>query len=247
MRDSGQRFETLLHFEWKFLRYARTLSKLNGNLYPSGGHKQDVSWPVKPRPFVTLEAGELRANFGSSPFLYDVLRRLHRDRPRQWTPCTSAYTLRAVTVRIGRSGTKYAVLSAIIDQYPRLKVKLNPLDPSSRNLIDLPEIHEDAGHTLIHYLCTAQDQLLGVDSLPEDKRVPTELRIHVLVRYAAEICGLRVFGRLPKRRLSSFVKNSRLSIFKVLWKQSPQSFAIRSLVCPGCKLTLPAMKQSAIV
>lgn len=66
---------------------------------------------------------------------------------------------------------------------------------------------------MIHYLYTHQYQILGVDSLPDDERIPTEVKLSVLAYCAAKLCGIDELEALSKTKVEELSKH--LSIFDI--------------------------------
>lgn len=96
-----------------------------------------------------------------------------------------------------------------MEQYPGLKAKLNPHNLDAP--IDLREVDEDIGHTLIHYLFTGQYQTLALD--PDDVRIVTEFKRSVLAYCAARLCGIERLEELTKAKVEELSKG--LSIFDI--------------------------------
>lgn len=121
----------------------------------------------------------------------------------------SPYTTRAVIVSIGASGAKYTVLQAIVDQYPGLTARLDP--KSHGALIELPEVDEDIGHTLIHYIYTTRYETLPLGSVPDDVKTATEFKRSVLAYCAAKLCGIATMEETTKAKMEEYRKG--LSVF----------------------------------
>lgn len=77
-------------------------------------------------------------------FLYTDLHALH-----------SPYCTKPWTLLIGPHQTSYTVLHGILSKYPQLMG-----NPGWSCTVELPEVCEDAGHTLIHYLHTGTYETL---------------------------------------------------------------------------------------
>jgi len=123
----------------------------------------------------------------------------------------SPYTTRALTVSIGESGAKYTLLEAIVHQYSGLKQRIDP--KSFDTPIELREVDEDIGHTLIHYIYTGRYQTLGLDSIPSDLRTTIEFKRSVLAYCSALLCGIETLEELTKAKMEELSKE--LSIFDI--------------------------------
>jgi len=123
----------------------------------------------------------------------------------------SPYTTRAVTVSIGASRAKYTVLQALVEQYSGLKERIDPANPDAP--VELREVDEDIGHTLIHYLYTKEYQTLSLTSLPDDVRTANEFKRSVLAYCAARLCGIEKLEELTKAKIEELSKE--LSIFDI--------------------------------
>ena len=123
----------------------------------------------------------------------------------------SPYTTRAVTVSIGASGAKYTVLQAMVERHSGLKKRIDPSDPDAT--IELREVDEDIGHTLIHYLYTGFYQTLNLASLPNDVKTATEFKRSVLTYCAARLCGIEKLEELTKLKIEELSKE--LSLFDI--------------------------------
>lgn len=89
-----------------------------------------------------------------------------------------------------------------------LKQRVNP---ARYDGIDLPEVDEDVGHTLIHYLLTGQYQTLGSDSVPDDWKAATEFKRSVQAYCAAILCGIEGLEDFAKTKMEEL--SSELSVF----------------------------------
>ena len=110
---------------------------------------------------------------------------------------------------IGTSGAIYTLLQAIVDQYAGLKKRVDTPRPGTT--IELREVDEDVGHTLIHYIYTGQYQTLGLESVPFDLRATTEFKRGVLAYCAALLCGIESLEVLTREKMEE--SNKDLSLF----------------------------------
>jgi hypothetical protein len=114
----------------------------------------------------------------------------------------SPYTTRAVTVCIGASGAEYTVLQAIINQYSGLKERLNTKSP--RAPIELRQVDEDIGHTLIHFIYTGRYETLPLGPIPDDAKKTAEFKRSVLAYCAARLCGIEALEDVTKVKMEEF-------------------------------------------
>lgn len=80
--DGGQKF--FFTFNGNFAGPSKLFIAFEPRLRSLGAYEEESSLLHKLwksfHPFVILQGGKLRANFGSHPFLYDPSRRLHREK-----------------------------------------------------------------------------------------------------------------------------------------------------------------------
>lgn len=114
-----------------------------------------------------------------------------------------------MTVSIGTGGAIYTVQEAIVNQYAGLKKRLDHDRPDKP--IELREVDEDIGHTLIHFIYTGQYEILGLDSASHDAKTATAFKRSVLAYFSALLCGIDKLGELTKEKMEELSKD--LSIF----------------------------------
>jgi hypothetical protein len=81
-------------------------------------------------------------------------------------------------------------------------------------IIELPEVDEDIGHTLVHYLLTGAYQTLKPQDDLGTPNSTTEYRRSILVYFTASKYGLDILTDHARRNMELFDK--RLTIFEIL-------------------------------
>jgi hypothetical protein len=79
--------------------------------------------------------------------------------------------------------------------------------------IELPEVDEDIGHTLIHFIHTQNWSTLGLGGVPENVRATAEFKRSVLAYCAAVLCGIEQLEELTKSKMEHFRK--QISLFDI--------------------------------
>lgn len=134
------------------------------------------------------------------------------------TPAKSAiytaltYRMPPITLRIGPSLVDYSVLRPYLLQYPKLAPSYGPYSYTEN--LELPELDDDVGHTLVHYLYTGTYQTLKPQAVVGNIDSTTEYRRSVLIYCAARTYGLDGLILLAKDNMGSSDKG--LSIFDIL-------------------------------
>lgn len=106
----------------------------------------------------------------------------------------------------------YTVLRPYLLQYPKLAPSYRIFSYSQR--IELPELDEDIGHTLVHYLYAGTYQTLKPRDISGNIDMTTEYRRSILIYCAARTYGLNGLVSHAKGNMGSFDKE--LSIFDIL-------------------------------
>ncbi|KAI9782555.1 MAG: hypothetical protein M1816_001852 [Peltula sp. TS41687] len=144
-----------------------------------------------------------------------VLKESHKkDSPTEEDsqPQSSPYITPVFILSIGLSGMQYTVLEKFLCQCSEW-MSLCQSNPLNRT-IKLPELDEDIGHTLVHYLYTNTYQTLRLSGTSDNAKTVIEYKRSVLIYCAARRYGLDGLEVLAKDRIRSF--DGRISIFDVL-------------------------------
>ena len=102
-------------------------------------------------------------------------------------------------------------MQASINQYSGLKKRLDTSSSDAR--IELREVDEEIGHTLIHYIYTHCYETLGLGSLPDDVKNTAEFKRSVLAYCAARLCGIVPLEEVTKLKMEEF--RHGLSVFDI--------------------------------
>lgn len=119
----------------------------------------------------------------------------------------SPYECEAVTVLIGRSKKRYTVPVNIIKRAPSLQWHQ---DCFGSREVSLPEVDEDVGHTVIHYLYTGNYQTLKSSPTCDMPRRAIEYSRSVLAYHAALSCGLDGLADYAREYIQIFDKDIRI-------------------------------------
>jgi hypothetical protein len=122
---------------------------------------------------------------------------------------SSPYATRAIIVRIGPNGKNFTVFQALVEQYPKLQARMNQKKPGTP--IELPEVDEDIGDTLIHFIYAQQYRTLGLGGVSEDVRAAAEFKRSVLAYCAARLCAIEALEDVTKSKMEHF--SEQISIF----------------------------------
>jgi hypothetical protein len=115
------------------------------------------------------------------------------------------YRSPTITLKIGPEGLEYYVASDLVK---------NSIWESSRSPVRLPDLDENTGHVLVHYLYTGTYQTLGTLSFPDSTRPGVEFKRAVLAYQAAKTYELPGLQKLAKGSIERF--GSGMDIFDVL-------------------------------
>jgi hypothetical protein len=98
-----------------------------------------------------------------------------------------------------------------VEQYPGIQARMNPKKPGTP--IELPEVHEDIAHTLIHFIYTKEYHTLGLGGVPENARAMAEFKRSVLAYCAARLCAIKQLEELTKAKMEHFSK--QISVYNI--------------------------------
>ncbi|KAF2804327.1 uncharacterized protein BDZ99DRAFT_545605, partial [Mytilinidion resinicola] len=128
----------------------------------------------------------------------------------------SPYTGPALTFLIGSNRVSYTVPELYARQSPKWAYSSNPIGPFGpyRRTVELPEVDEDIGHTLVHYLYTGTYQTLKPRGVFGTPKTTTEYRRGFLVYYIARLYGLDGLAEHAIKNMEMF--DQGLSIFEIL-------------------------------
>jgi hypothetical protein len=115
----------------------------------------------------------------------------------------SPYEGGAATIIIGRSEKRYAVPINLIGRALSLQQQQDGLN----TLVMLPEVDDDIGHTLIHYLYTGTYQTLRQNPRDDEPSRVTEYRRSVLAYHAALCYGFDGLADLGRKYMQTFDKD----------------------------------------
>ncbi|OJD22777.1 hypothetical protein ACJ73_05871 [Blastomyces percursus] len=122
-------------------------------------------------------------------------------------PLSSPYVSPVVTITIGHKN--YVIPGDYLRKYPQWHSNLtwNPH-------IKLPDVDEDIGHTLVHFLYTGTYETLGSAPDPRISSAAGEYRRSTLVYQVARTYGLPELEALAKKYMEHF--GGSVSIFDIL-------------------------------
>ncbi|MCJ1434165.1 hypothetical protein MMC27_003532 [Xylographa pallens] len=129
-------------------------------------------------------------------------------------PTSSPYTTHPYTLLIGSSRVKYTILEDYLRFVPKWSEKCNfRSDPLP--IIDLTaDVHEDAGHTLVHYLNTGTYQTITLPGKSGIGQKLADYKTSVLAYCVARNQGLPGLEILAKHHVT--VSGERLPFFDLL-------------------------------
>jgi hypothetical protein len=118
---------------------------------------------------------------------------------------------------MGSSDKIYTVHEGLIDKYPSLSQRVRSLYSEwGSGPITLPEIHEDIGHTLVHYVYTGQYQLFRLAPNEPLKEKINDFRRSVLAYCAARLYGISGLETAAKANAECFGHGLSISDVKVI-------------------------------
>ncbi|KMP03890.1 LOW QUALITY PROTEIN: hypothetical protein CIRG_03582 [Coccidioides immitis RMSCC 2394] len=132
-------------------------------------------------------------------------------------PEFSPYTEDCCYLLVGESCIRYTVPTHHLKKSPYLSFRApESLLKSYRDsrMIEVPELDEDIGHTLVHFLYTDEYQTLKHPISSKAETKATEYRRSILVYQAASACGLPLLLERAKERINEF--DNAVSIFEAL-------------------------------
>ncbi|KAL5335730.1 hypothetical protein BJX70DRAFT_401285 [Aspergillus crustosus] len=125
-------------------------------------------------------------------------------------PDSSPYQCETATIFIGPSSNRYTIPANIINQVPALQLRRSQ-STSGPITVMLPEVDEDIGHTLIHYLHTGDYETLRQSSGTDVPRRTTEYRRSLLAYQASWSCSLTGLAEHAKKYMGIFDKEIPIS------------------------------------
>ncbi|MCJ1393347.1 hypothetical protein MMC18_006220 [Xylographa bjoerkii] len=132
-------------------------------------------------------------------------------------PTSSPYTTPPYTLLIGSSKVQYTVLEEYLRVCPKWLEGCitHPFHPDRLPIIDLTaDVHDDVGHTLVHYLHTGTYQMLKLPGILGFGQRLTDYRRSVLSYCVARKHGLTGLETLAKRHVTT--TGHRLPFFDLL-------------------------------
>ncbi|MCJ1283178.1 hypothetical protein MMC26_002505 [Xylographa opegraphella] len=118
-------------------------------------------------------------------------------------PTSSPYTTRPYTLLIGASRVQYTILEDYLRFVPKWAEKCN-FHSKPLPVIDLTaDVHEDASHTLVHYLNTGTYQTLKLPGISGIGQKLADYKTNVLAYCVARIHGLPGLETLAKLHVTS--------------------------------------------
>ena len=124
------------------------------------------------------------------------------------------YTTRPYTLLIGASRVQYTVLEDYLRFVPKWSEKCN-FQANPLPIIDLTaDVHEDAGHTLVHFLNTGAYQTLKLPGISGIGQKLADYKTSVLAYCVAKNHGLPVLETLAKHHVTT--SGEKLPFFDLL-------------------------------
>lgn len=123
----------------------------------------------------------------------------------------SPYTSRTIVISIGANRVAYTIFEAMLQKHDNLRSRLEQTQTGSP--IELPDVDEDVGHTLIHFLYTGVYHTLGLGGVAEHAKAAAEFKRSVLAYFAARLCGIRNLEELTKSKMAQYSKH--MSVFEI--------------------------------
>ncbi|KAE8371620.1 hypothetical protein BDV26DRAFT_298632 [Aspergillus bertholletiae] len=131
----------------------------------------------------------------------------------------------AVTILIGPRQKQYTIPQALLNKFPTLQNTSQSTEPSSSRIfgsyknnqpsaIRLPDVDEDIGHTLMHYLYTGDFQTLKAPSKCDMSKRTKEYTRSVLTYRTALAYGLKPLEDHAKRYMEIF--DPHIQIFDII-------------------------------
>jgi len=124
---------------------------------------------------------------------------------------TSPYSTRPITIKIGPNGAEFGAFEAMVERYPGLESRLKDKKPGTA--LELPEVHEDVGHTLIHFLFTGEYNTIGLGGIPGHLRAVAEFSKSVLTYCASRYCTIGPLEVVTKAKMDHYSK--QISVFEL--------------------------------
>ncbi|EFW16267.1 hypothetical protein D8B26_006039 [Coccidioides posadasii str. Silveira] len=132
-------------------------------------------------------------------------------------PEFSPYTEDCCYLLVGESCIRYTVPTHHLKKSPHLSSRAPERSFTSHRdyrTIEVPELDEDIGHTLVHFLYTDEYQTLKHPISSKAETKATEYRRSILVYQAASAYGLPLLLERAKERINEF--DNAVSIFEAL-------------------------------